>query len=91
MPRANRGGARAAAGAVGGVLTSCAAPFALRVSCYRIMQKLCDAIHTVLPKLMDGTQKRTVPAPGTIRSSLIFCTARLAFLCEKELHSPFEV
>ena len=67
------------------------APFALRVSCYRIMQKLCDAFHTVLPKLMEGTQKRTVPAPGTIRSSLIFCAARLAFLREKELHSPFEV
>ena len=55
------------------------------------MQKLCDTFHTVLPKLVDGTQKRTVPAPGTIRRSLIFCAARLAFLCEKELHSPFEV
>lgn len=55
------------------------------------MQKLCDAFHTVLPKLMDGTQKRIVPVPETIRRSLIFCARRLAFLCEKELHSPFEV
>ena len=55
------------------------------------MQKLCDTFHTVFPKLVDGTLERTVPVPETIRRSLIFCAARLAFLCEKELHSPFEV
>lgn len=90
MPRADRGGARAAAGAVGGVL-SILPPRCLRCACRVTVACRSSAIHTVLPKLMEGTQKRTVPAPGTIRSSLIFCTACLAFLCEKELHSPFEV
>lgn len=55
------------------------------------MQKLCDALHTVLSKLMDGTLERIVPVPETIRRFLIFCAARLTFLREKELHSPFEV
>ena len=90
MPRAARGGARAAAGAVGGVL-SILPPRRLRCACHVTVSCRSSAIHTVLPKLMDGTQKWTVPAPGMIRSSLIFCTVRLAFLCEKELHSPFEV
>ena len=90
MPRADRGGARAAAGAAGGVL-SILPPRRLRCACHVTVSCRSSAIHTVLPKLMDGTLERTVPVPETIRRSLIFCAARLTFLREKELHSPFEV
>ena len=53
MPRVDRGGTRAAAGAAGGVL-SILPPRRLRCACHVTVSCRSSALHTVLPKLTEA-------------------------------------